>query len=447
MDIVIMVAQLILALAILVSLHEWGHYITARSFGIRVEKFYIFFDAWGKKIFSKKINGTEWGIGWLPLGGYVKISGMIDESLDKDQMGTAPEAHEFRSKPAWQRLIVMIGGVTVNLILGFLIFAMMLFYYGDEYIPNSAVVNGSGISLTEIGKKTELHNGDKVVRVNGDTVVKFKDLTSPDYLMAEHLSYTVLRNGSELEIAIPDSIGKQIKESKGMPLFSYRYEPIVLKVQKKSNASKGGLKKDDRVVGVDTLDVQYFDELTDILQTKKSQSISLAVLREGKRMNLPMDVTAEGTLGFELNSELAYGDKTVKVAYGFFESFPAGVNKGMNILLTQIKGFGQLITGKINPAKSVMGPIQMTKLFGADWDWKNFWRITGVLSLILAFMNLLPIPALDGGHVVFLLLEMITGKPLSEKVMYVFQIIGMIILFGLMAFVFGVDIFSIFTGN
>lgn len=437
-----MIGQLILALAILVSLHEWGHYIASRSFGIRVEKFFIFFDAWGIKLFSKKINDTEWGIGWLPLGGYVKISGMIDESLDKEQMAQAPKDDEFRGKPAWQRLIVMVGGVTVNFILGIIIFSMMLFYYGDSYLPNQAIVDGNGIMLTEIGEKTDLQNGDKILKVNGESVERFNELQDPDALLKGSLNYEVKRGSETLEVVIPDSITKMTLESKGNPIFIYRYSPYVGMVQKGSNAKKAGLKVKDLITSVNGKEIQYFDQLRDALQETKNQTVALGIERDGESMVLETMVDSSGKIGFGSTSELDYVDAKKKVKFGFFESFPEGTRRGLDLLGTQIKAFKQMITGKIDATKSVMGPIQMTRLFGAQWDWQNFWRITGILSFILAFMNLLPIPALDGGHVLFLIIEMIIGRPLPDKFMYVMQIIGMIILFSLMAFIFGVDIFS-----
>lgn len=444
MGTVVMIGQLILALAILVSLHEWGHYIAARTFGIRVEKFFIFFDAWGVKLFSKKINDTEWGIGWLPLGGYVKIAGMIDESLDKEQLKSEPKEDEFRGKPAWQRLIVMLGGVTVNFILGILIFSMMLFYFGDQYLPNQAVVDGNGIMLSEIGEKTDLKNGDKIIKVNGHEVERFRQLRDPEYLLEDDLNYELIRDGRNMVIHIPDSIKKQLLESKGMPLFDYRFTPYVGMVVKKSNADKGGLKMGDKIIKINETEVPFYDLLKPILQENKGKEVAITISRDGAEEVLNILVDSSGTIGFSATDEMDYKDHMATVKYGFFQSFPEGTKRGIGTLAIQVKAFGQMFSGKINPAKSVMGPIQMTKLFGSEWNWERFWQITGLLSLILAFMNLLPIPALDGGHVLFLLVEMIIGRALPDKFMYVMQIIGMIILFTLMAFIFGVDIFSLF---
>ncbi len=281
MGTVVMIGQLILALAILVSLHEWGHYIAARSFGIRVEKFFIFFDAWGIKLFSKKINDTEWGIGWLPLGGYVKIAGMIDESLDKEQLKSEPKDDEFRGKPAWQRLIVMLGGVTVNFILGILIFSLMLFYYGDQFLPNQAVVQGNGIMVSEFGQQAGFKNGDKVLKVNGQEVLKFRDLRDPAYLLSDDLSYAIERGGESMEIPVADSIKKKLLESKGQSLFDIRFKPYVGQVVKKSNADKAGLKVKDRVISIADKEIQFFDELKSALDEHKKEEVDMVVERDG----------------------------------------------------------------------------------------------------------------------------------------------------------------------
>ena len=440
-----MISQLILALAILVSLHEWGHYIAARIFGIRVEKFFIFFDAYGIKLLSKKIKDTEWGIGWLPLGGYVKIAGMIDESLDKDQMKTEPKPDEFRGKPAWQRLIVMIGGVTINLILGIFIFSLMLWHYGDPYLPNSAVVNGNGIMVTELGIAAGFENGDKILKVNGEEVLKFKELVNPNQLLEDgDITYLIERGGEEMTISLDESFKSKILESKGEMLFDYRFSPYVGALLKASNAEIAGLKPGDLLVSVDETPVKFYDEIGPLFENNKSQTVNVEVKREDEIVAMDVKVDDEGKIGFYPTNSFDYADDIVSKKYSILTAFPAGAKKGFNNLFTQIKAFGALITGKINPTKSLMGPIQMTKLFGPVWDWQKFWALTGLFSLILAFMNILPIPALDGGHVLFLLIEMIIGRPLPDKFMYAMQIVGMVILFSLMAFVFGIDILSFF---
>ena len=447
MGTIIMAGQLILALAILVSLHEWGHYIAARSFGIRVEKFYIFFDAWGAKLFSKQIGETEWGIGWLPLGGYVKITGMIDESLDKEQLASEPEDYEFRSKPAWQRLIVMIGGVTVNFILGILIFALSMFYYGETWLPNAKVIEKGGVVVTDIGKDAGFETGDKVVSINGQEVEKFRDLINSSAYIVEGLNYGVFRDGAPVLVPISDSLRTRVLESKGkLAFFSLRLEPVIGATAPNGNAQKAGLLPNDKIVGIDTIDVQYFDQLKVALSQYKNSQTDLRIVRKGNLMTLATDVDSSGMIGIQVSNLAQYADDLRRTEYGFFESFPAGYNKGISLLKDNIVAFGEMFRGKLDPVKSVSGPVGIAKIFGAEWDWRRFWNITGMLSFILAFMNLLPIPALDGGHVLFLLVEMLRGKPLPEKVMYYFQIVGMVILFGLMGFIIFIDFFNAFFG-
>lgn len=436
-----MAGQLILALAILVSLHEWGHYIAARTFGIRVEKFYIFFDAWGIKLFNKKINDTEWGIGWLPLGGYVKISGMIDESLDKEQLSSEPEDFEFRSKPAWQRLIVMIGGVTVNFILGILIFALSLWFYGDQWLPNKAVNEANGIAATELGKKTGFESGDRLLTVNGEEFEKFRDFSNPKLLLNDNLTFSVDRNGETKSITVSEEALTEVLESKGDRFFTARAKSKVAEVAS-DDAKKAGLEKGDMILAVNGKDASYTDLLYDVLVAEKGKKVALSVLRGSDTVSLQSQLDTSGKIGVMLDDKFEFADKIQTTEFGFFESFPEGTSRGLETLVLNIKAFGQMFKGKLNPVKTVSGPFQIAAIYGSTWDWQKFWQITGMLSFILAFMNLLPIPALDGGHVLFLLIEMLRGKPLPEKVMYYFQVAGMIILFALMAFILFVDGFN-----
>ncbi len=439
----IMAGQLILALAILVTLHELGHFLTARAFGIRVEKFYLFFDAWGVKLFSFKRGDTEYGIGWLPLGGYVKIAGMIDESLDKDQMSSEPQSWEFRSKPAWQRLIVMIGGVTVNFLLGILIFAGSLFYYGEKYLPNEAVIKGNGIMVEELGKYAGLQHGDKILRVNGKELLKFTDIYSADVVLADQIKMEIIRNGQDTVLNLPSDFTRRFTSSRGKGFITYRFAPVVAKVEKGSGAEKAGLKKLDRISSIQGQQVNFFDELAPILAQHKNKEIEIGYVRDNKAQTAKVKLDTAGKLGFYPTDELEYKDQLVTVKYGLLEAFPAGTEKGMKAIVTQIQAFGQMFSGKIDPTKSMMGPFQLATVFGDQWEWQRFWAITGLLSLLLAFMNLLPIPALDGGHVLFLLVEMVIRRPLSEKFMYVMQVIGMVILIALMVFIFGNDIWQL----
>jgi regulator of sigma E protease len=442
MGTLIMAGQLILALAILVSLHEWGHYISARSFGIRVEKFFIFFDAWGTKLFSKKIGDTEWGIGWLPLGGYVKISGMIDESLDQDQLGAEPEDHEFRSKPAWQRLIVMVGGVTINFILGIIIFSLSLFYYGDTWLPTQAVNDAHGIVVTDFGLQAGLQSGDKLLTVNGVSQEKFRDFANPAIVLkSDSLVFEVDRDGEKITLPISEALAKELLESKGQRLFSFRTLSKIDSVIRTS-AVDAGLQKGDILLSIAGNKVKYYDQLQDVLPAQKGKTVPAFALRATDTVAMMLSLDTAGSIGIAIAQPTELMSKAQKTSYGFFESFPAGTKKGLSALGDNINAFGLMFAGKLNPVKSVSGPLGIAKIFGPTWNWQRFWEITGMLSFILAFMNLLPIPALDGGHVLFLLVEMVRRKPLPEKVMYYFQVVGMVILFALMGFIIFIDFFN-----
>ena len=442
MGTLIMAGQLILALAILVSLHEWGHYIAARSFGIRVEKFYIFFDAWGTKLFSKKIGDTEWGIGWLPLGGYVKISGMIDESLDQDQMGSEPEAHEFRSKPAWQRLIVMVGGVTINFVLGILIFSMALWHYGDTWLPTQAVNDAYGIVVTDFGKQAGLQSGDKLLTVNGVAQEKFRDFANPAIVLkSDSLVFEIERDGEKVILPISEDLARELLESKGQRLFNFRTLSKIDSVVR-TLAVEAGLLKGDVLISLAGKEVKYYDQLQEVLPTQKGKTVQALALRASDTVSLQLSLDTSGSIGVAIAQPTELMSQVQKTNYGFFESFPAGTKKGLSALGDNINAFGLMFKGKLDPVKSVSGPLGIAKIFGPTWDWQRFWEITGMLSFILAFMNLLPIPALDGGHVLFLLVEMLRGKPLPEKVMYYFQVVGMVILFALMGFIIFIDFFN-----
>jgi regulator of sigma E protease len=438
MTVIIMIAQMLLGLSILVLLHEWGHFVTARAFKIRVEKFYVFFDAWGKKIFSFKKGDTEYGIGWLPLGGYVKITGMVDESLDTAQLKNAPEPYEFRSKPAWQRLIVMLGGVTVNAILGVIIFAGILMYWGEKFIPNSELKHG--IVASALAQEVGLQTGDKLVSINGEAVIKFDDIMSSKVLLGSDVAITVDRNGAPVNIVLPNDFTKRLLNSDKSGFVLPRMAFKVGEVMPNMPAAEAGLMIGDEITAINDEAVSFFDELQSSLQTLKGQTIQMDVLRAGKPASLNVSVSEAGTIGFYPELEVM---ETSFKKYGFFESIPAGATLAWNVISDNIKGFGKVFSGDIPVEKSLGGPIAIAKkMYGGVWDWYRFWMTTGLLSMILAFMNLLPIPALDGGHVVFLLIEMVIGKPVSEKVMLAAQYVGMILVISLMVFAFGNDIWQ-----
>lgn len=443
-DFGIKAAQLLLSLSILIVFHEFGHYITARWFKCRVEKFYLFFDPWFS-LFKKKIGETEYGIGWLPLGGYVKISGMIDESMDKEAMKLPAQPWEFRSKPAWQRLIIMIGGVTVNVILAFIIYAMILFVWGEDKIPMNSVKNGVWIT-DSLMYETGLRNGDKIVSIGGKPVEYFDDVNK-NILTAKQM--VVDRNGEQKNIIFPvDLVGKLVESKRRRRLVEMRVTPLVGEFDKKdtSFASRSGLKSGDKIVAVDSVTVNYFDELIPLVAKKKNGIVEFTVDRNGEKVTVVSKVSADGKTGLGLAEFEHYavaGDfKIDHRSYSFFESFPAGVKKTFGKLSDYIEQFKLILRPETGAYKGVGGFKSMGSIFPSAWDWEHFWSITAFFSIVLAFMNLLPIPALDGGHVLFTLIEMITGRKPNEKFLEYAQIVGMVILFGLLIYANGNDLFG-----
>ena len=430
-----MVGQLILGLSILVILHELGHFLAARAFGIKVDKFYLFFDAWNFSLFKFTYKGVEYGIGWLPLGGYVKIAGMIDESMDTEQLAGPPQPWEFRSKPAWQRLIVMLAGVTVNIILGIFIFWMLTVKYGETYIPNSQATYG--IVPGTVGQKMGLKAGDIIYAVNNVPVKRFDDLTSTDVLL-NYSVLNVLRGGEKLNIIVPPGILNDLADHSPEQFISMtpRFKFSVDSVVANSNAQKAGLIKGDSIVAVNNNTVTFYDEVQAQLQKNKNTKVDLSVKRKGALITLPAQVTAAGTLGFVTIPPLL--SKTVK--YSFFGSLPIGAAKAWGTFTDDAKGLAKVFKGEVKFSKSVSGPVAIATMFGSEVIWIRFWKLVGLLSMVLAFTNLLPIPALDGGHSLFLLIEMIKGKPLSYKFLERAQIVGFVLLITLMVFVFGNDI-------
>ena len=435
--------QLILCLSILVVLHELGHFLPAKWFKCRVEKFYLFFDPWFS-LFKKKKGETEYGIGWLPLGGYVKIAGMIDESMDKEQLKQPAQPWEFRSKPAWQRLIIMIGGVTVNLLLGFFIFAMALFKWGDEFLPVKNVTNG--IFADSLGMKVGLQDGDKIIGVNGKTVENFEKLAG-EIILNEGKTLQIDRKGERIELQIPDGTIRSLIKKKGEPLAYPKYPAIIDTVDFKiANLKEGTLLKGDQIISFDGKPVRSFAELTFIKKPYKEKEVSVQVLRGKDTATIRLTVDKDSRIGIGTKPMTDFL-KFEKKEYGFLESFPAGVRKGWNTLVMNIKNFKLLFTSKEVKASESLGSfISIGGMFGAHWDWERFWNMTALLSIVLAFMNILPIPALDGGHVIFTLYEMITGRKPGDKFMEYAQIVGMVLLLGLMAYALGLDVFRLFKG-
>lgn len=437
MDLTIKVAQLILSLSILVVLHELGHFIPAKLFKTRVEKFFLFFDI-KFALFKKKIGETTYGIGWLPLGGYVKIAGMIDESMDKEQLAKPAEPWEFRSKPAWQRLIIMTGGVVVNLLLAFAIYAMILMVWGKNEIQQNDIPNG--YAYTKTLQKYGFQNGDVPLKINSEEISDTYSLIR--HLLLRNVKNVTLKkqNGEITTIHLPENISQEIfKNGEMQGLIIPRILPIIGEILPNSPIFNAGIKIDDKIVAINGQKVTFFDEVSSILNNlKENETISIDILRDNEEKNFQITLQNK-KIGF---SPKITGVKSTKVTYNFFESIPNGIAHGYWVLRDYIAQFKFVFTKK--GASELGGIGSMTKMFAPVWDWQQFWNSTAMLSVILAFMNILPIPALDGGHTVFLLYEMITRRKPSEKVLEYAQIIGVVIILGLMIFANGNDIYKAF---
>jgi regulator of sigma E protease len=436
MEVLVMIGQPLLALSILVGVHELGHLVAAKVFGMKVEKFSIGFPP---KVWSVQIGETEYSIGALPLGGFVKISGMIDESLDTEQISSAPQPWEFRSKPAWQRLIVMLGGIIVNVVTGVMIFIALTYIVGESYFPLQEI-NKHGVYVNELGEEIGLKTGDRIVKINGTTLERFDDVRNPNFLLESNSRYTVLRNGQEIEVAIPANFLDRLAERKDDEPFVQPLLPFhVGSVAPKTPAEKAGLQKGDRILAIGGNPTAYFQEVKNQLKNYKGQQIPLQVVRNTDTLTLQVQVSPEGTIGFFPEFDLAMA--TMQPSFG--ESVSKGTVKAFDIVFLQIKAFGKIFRGEVSASNSLSGPIGMAREFGGRWDWLRFWTLTGMLSMVLAFMNLLPIPALDGGHVVFLTFEILSGRAPSDRVLEWAQKVGMVLLLGLMIFAFGNDIYKL----
>ena len=439
---VIKALQLILSLSILVVLHELGHFIPAKLFKTKVEKFYLFFNP-GFSLFKYKKGETEYGIGWLPLGGYVKIAGMIDESMDKEQLKKDPEPWEFRAKPAWQRLIIMVGGVTVNVILGILIYAMILFTWGESFIAAKDVK--SGVHVSEVAKEIGFKDGDQIVAVNGASIDN--DITygklSIDFLLAseEHL-VTVKNNGSERQVTVPSDFGQRMLANGEKSVFVERVPFVIDSILPNQPAAESSIEKGDRIIGFNDISTPYFLDFVKAIGDKKNEEITLHVERNGQEVDVPVKVNENGKIGVANQSPLNYFEVT-HVDYGFAESFPAGVDRAAGTIKSYIDQFSLVFTKEGITEVGGFGAIG--NLFPAQWNWNAFWNLTAFLSLVLAFMNILPIPALDGGHVMFLLYELVSGRKPNEKVLEYAQIAGMVVLLSLLVFANGNDLFKLFN--
>ncbi|QRR02538.1 RIP metalloprotease RseP [Dyadobacter sandarakinus] len=435
MEVLIMAGQLILGLSILVGLHEWGHMAAAKMFGMRVEKYFIGFPP---KIFSIQRGETEYGIGAIPLGGFVKISGMIDESMDTEAMNKEPQPWEFRSKPAWQRLIVMLGGIFVNVIVGIFIFIVIAYHEGEKYLSVSEV-NKHGIVAGELAQEIGLKTGDKIIRVNGKPFSNFKEVVSSEVFLGSNSSYTVDRNGREVEIDIPNNFIEKLADPEEKGNFILPVEPFVIgELVPDLPAEKAGLKTGDKVISINNTPVPFFHNLQAELQKLKGRNVTLVVDRGGERKSLPMQVSPEGTIGFYPQSQLKY----TSVEFTLPQAISEGTEEAFAVVYNNLKGFGKIFRGEVSPSKALSGPIGIARMFGGVWDWSRFWRLTGLLSMVLAFMNALPIPALDGGHAVILSYEIVSGRKPSDQFLENAQKVGMVLLLGLMAFAIFNDVWK-----
>ena len=433
-------AQFILSFSILVVLHELGHFIPARLFKTRVEKFYLFFNP-GFSLWKKKIGDTEYGIGWIPFGGYVKISGMIDESMDKDQLKKEPESWELRSKPAYQRLIVMLGGVFVNVILAIVIFIGIAWFWGEDYLPSKNVTYG--VHASDNAKAMGIQEGDIIVSIDGKDLENF-DALEAKLILTNPKTLEVKRNDSVVSLAIPNTLATSIaKFKKTAPFVIPRIPVVVDSIGKTSVVTSGSFQKGDTLITLNGNSIKYQYEFLE-LKNKYADSLVIVQLKRGAdTLSVKTLINGSGQIGLFLKLPYALFT-TVHKEFGFIDAFPEGVRRCFTTLDNYVQGIKQIFTGKVNPNDSLGSLISIGNTFPSSWDWERFWTLTAIFSIILAFMNVLPIPALDGGHALFILFEMITGRKPSDKFMEYAQIVGMVLMFGLMFYALGLDFWRLF---
>ncbi|HLF63929.1 MAG TPA: RIP metalloprotease RseP [Saprospiraceae bacterium] len=446
MNVLSIIVQLLVSLSILVVLHELGHFIPAKLFKTRIEKFYLFFDPWFSLV-RKKIGDTVYGIGWLPLGGYVKIAGMVDESLDMEQMKQPPQPWEFRSKKTWQRLIIMLGGVTVNFILGFLIFGLMLFAYGEQFLPAKNLEYG--IAVDSLGYQIGLRDGDHILKVGEKTFEQFNPATLVRGIVIDNAKdITVKREGATMTVPVdPKYVGVLSSyKSQRASILEPRIPFVIKEVLPNSPAQAAGLQKGDRLIAFAGGPTPYYQDFVKKLKGSKEKEVEIGYQRGQAFYNARITPTAEGIIGVGFE-RLDYYFDFERREYTLLQALPAGVSHGWVFLVTQLKAFGQIFKGKIKATESLGGFGTIAQLFPESWDWEIFWRNTAYLSLILAFMNLLPIPALDGGHVMFLIYEAVTGRKPGDKFMEYSTIIGFALVLGLVLFANGLDVWRWVTSR
>lgn len=433
METIVQVAQLLLALSILVGVHEGGHMIAAKAFGMKVEKFFIGFPP---RLFSFKRGETEYGLGAIPLGGFVKISGMIDESLDKEQMAAEPQPWEFRSKPAWQRLIVMLGGIIVNVVTGIIAFIILTYNLGETYY-SSQYAKENGFVAGELAQEVGFKTGDKVIRVNGQDFEKVVEIWGGETLLTSDAFWTVERDGELIDIPVPEGFLNNLEDDNFQRNFLTLREPFY--IYEMAEDSQAPLQANDVIKSLDSIPIHYYDEFSAAIGSFAGKTVPMTIERDGAQLTVDVPIRADSTVGFRPGSYI----EESKNEYTFSEAVVRGTSRAFGMVVLNAKALGKMFSGGVS-ARSLSGPIGIVKMFPKTWDWNQFWYSTGFISMILAFMNLLPIPALDGGHVVFLLFEMISGKAPSDKFLENAQKVGMVILLALMVFVFGNDILKLF---
>jgi regulator of sigma E protease len=440
MDVFIKIAQLLLSLSILVVFHEFGHFLAAKLFKTRVEKFYLFFNPWFS-LFKFKHKDTEYGVGWLPLGGYVKIAGMIDESMDREAMKQEPQPWEFRSKPAWQRLIIMVGGVTVNVLLAFAIYIGILALWGEQYLPTSQV-NKYGIVADSLANEMGLRNGDRILAVNQQYVNDFNKI--PMILILEEAkTMQVERDGQVVDIAIPQGIIGKLVKQKDPNFLSPRFPFEIEGFSNQSAAKDAGIQVNDKIISINGESTSFFDEFARSVKSHKGETVRAIVVRGVDTLLFNLPVSAEGVVGIYTNPTkyFTFEEKN----YNLIQAIPAGFVKTIDGIGNYLKQLKLLFSPEVKAYESVGGFITIGSIFPPNWDWPAFWRLTAFLSIMLAILNLLPIPALDGGHVMFLAYEIISGRKPSDKFMEYAQIAGMVFLLGLLIFANGNDIVKLFN--
>jgi regulator of sigma E protease len=431
----------ILGLSLLVFIHELGHFLPAKLFGMRVEKFYLFFD-WPTKLFSIKHKGTEYGIGILPFGGYVKIAGIIDESMDTEHAQREPASWEFRAKPVWQRFIVMVGGVTMNIILGILIFSGLKFAYGDQLIKIDSLEYGVYVQEGSVADKMGVETGDVPVAINGQEVQYFNEASNPAFLLADNPTLTVRRDGRRQQLQVPDTLINALsdRENQRQPLFQANFPSLIDVVDSVDGkpadmpARKAGLQDQDRIIQVDSVPTRTYYDLSDYLHKIDSQkTVQLTIVRGGDTLEKQVTLNEKGALGV-----MPYRDflEFERRTYGLFAAIGEGTAEAFNTIIANIKGIGKMISGEADVTKNLAGPVKIASFYQEV----PFWPLTAMLSMILAFMNILPIPALDGGHIMFLLIEGVMRREPSLRVRMVAQQIGMVLLLSLMVFIIFNDI-------